>query len=145
MMLVTIPIYSMLIILQPSATQMTVSSPAKTEKAARKPRSLLKALLGVAMRHLAFDGWLGMTYKLPGEARLERHNALKVLNCFFVSSILRTWILSIRCSTLRPPMIGSTYGAFKVKYADAMAVTDSIPCSAATFSRASLILTSFPV
>jgi hypothetical protein len=55
-MLVTIPIYSMLVILQPSETQMTVSSPANTEKAARKPRSLLKALLGVAMRHLAFDG-----------------------------------------------------------------------------------------
>lgn len=63
----------------------------------------------------------------------------RYLICSSEREILRASILAVKCSTLRPPMIGKTYGVFCMTYAMATAGiprSTSRPTSLATFSRA---------
>lgn len=59
-----------------------------------------------------------------------------------LSLILSDSILSCRCSTLRPPTSGKTFGALLMTYANATAVTLLIPWASATSSNAAEIFCS---
>lgn len=72
--------------------------------------------------------------KLLGNPTSKRVWLSRYSTCAAVNLRLRACIFPFRCSTLRPPTIGNTFGAFAMTYVSAIAVRDLIPCSLATFS-----------
>lgn len=75
--------------------------------------------------------------RLPGKPISNEMADSRNSICFSVRRVDNAWILSFKCSTLRPPTMENTFGALHRTYANAIAVTDSIPCSTATVASAS--------
>ena len=58
-----------------------------------------------------------------GNPDLKGSTSSRYFTCSGVSAMSRAAMLSIKCSTFRPPTIGKTYGVFCITYATATVQT----------------------
>jgi hypothetical protein len=71
----------------------------------------------------------GITKRFPGKPRSNGRMPSRCVMCASESAIESASMFACRCSTLRPPMMGNTYGAFCITYAIATARRGPSACT----------------